>query len=121
MALSANYQTLISKRVTPAQLTGSVTTLYTVPASTTTYVRSIILTNDTTSAVTATIHLVPTGGSADATNILINAKAIPTDGSPLVYNFGEDQVVLEAADTIQGLASTTTQVNYFISIDETTT
>lgn len=119
MALSANYTTLISKRVSPAQLTGSATTLYTVPASTTTYVRSIILSNDTTSAVTATIHLVPTGGSADATNILINAKAVPTDGSPLIFNFGEDCVVLEAGDTIRGLASTASQVNYFISVDET--
>jgi hypothetical protein len=119
VALSANYQTLISKRVSPAQLTGSTTTLYTTPASTTTYLRSIILSNDTTSAVTATIYLVPSGGSADDTNKLIGAKSLPTDGTPLQFNFGEDEVVLEAGDTIRGVASTTAQVTHFISVDET--
>jgi hypothetical protein len=119
MALSANFQTLIAKRVTPAQLTGSTTTLYTVPASTTAYVRSISLTNDTTTAVTATVYLVPTGGSASDINKFIGAKSMPTDGSPLLYAFGEDQIVLEAGDTIQGFASITAQVTYFISVDET--
>lgn len=119
MALTANYQALISKRVSPAQLTGSTTTLYTVPASTTSYLRSIILSNDTTSAVTATIYLVPTGGSAADTNKLIGAKSLPVDGTPLQFNYGQDEVILEAGDTIQGFASTTAQVTYFIGVDET--
>lgn len=103
--------------VTPAQLTGSATTLYTVPTGTTTQIKQIILCNDTTSAVTATLYLVPTGGSAGVTNLILNAKAIPTDGSPLIYAFDEG-LIMNAGDTLQGLASTTAQVTYHVTGDE---
>lgn len=105
--------------VTPAQLTGSSTTLYTVPASTTTQVKQIVLVNDTTSAVTATLYIVPSGSSADDTTILIKAKSIPTDGTPYILAFDEG-FLLNAADTIRGLASTTAQVTYHITGDEMT-
>lgn len=99
--------------VDAAQLAGSAGTLYTVPASTTTKLTNITLVNDTTSAVTATIYVVPNGGSAGVTNILINAMGVPTDGSPLILEFGE--FYMETGATIQGLASAADQVTYHIS------
>lgn len=95
-----------------AQLTGSVTTLYTA-TGTKFQLTNITLVNDTTSAVTATIYNVPNGGTADDTNILIKAMSIPTDGSPVSFNF--DEFYIETGGTIQGLASTTAQVTYHIS------
>ena len=95
-----------------AQLTGSATTLYTA-TGTKFQLKTIVLVNDTTTAVTATIYLVPSGGTAGVDNILVNAIAIPTDGSPLVLEF--EELYLETSGTIQGLASTTAQVTYHIS------
>lgn len=92
----------------PVQLGTGIATLYTVPAVTVTKLATIILVNDTTSAVTATLHLVPSGGSADDTNILMKAAAIPVDGTPFVFEFNEHY--LEAAGTIQAKASTADQV-----------
>ena len=98
--------------VDPAQLTGSVTTLYTA-TGTKFQLTNITLVNDTTTAVTATIYNVPSGGTADATNMLLDAVAIPTDGSPLVLEFGE--FYIETSGTVQGLASVAAQVTYHIS------
>ena len=110
MATPSTYTT--KRLISPSQLTTGATTLYTVPASTTTQINEIILANDTTSAVTATLHLVPTGGSADDTNIIMKAKSLPTDGTPLIYDF--EQLFMSAADTIQGLASAGSQATIHI-------
>lgn len=108
-----------ARLITPSQLTASATTLYTVPAGTKAQIKQIILVNDTTSAVTATLYLVPTGGSAGVANLLINAKSIPTDGSPLIYAFNEG-LIMNAADTLQGLASIASQVTIHVTGDELT-
>jgi len=99
--------------ITPVQLSGSAATVYTVPASTTTQINEIILTNDTTSAVTCTLYLVESGGSAGVTNLLLNAKNIPTDGSPLIYDFS--QLFMNAGDTVQALGSAANQVGIHIT------
>ena len=99
--------------ISPQQLTAANATYYTVPASTVTQLKEIILVNDTTTAVTATIYIVPTGGSADDTNILLKAVNIPSDGTPVVFEF--DSLFMAAATTIQGLASVTAQVTIHLS------
>lgn len=101
--------TYVPKRlITPSQLTGTTATIYTVPAVTTTKVNEIILTNKNSSACTVTIYLVPISGSASDSNILVAGKSLPTDGSPLVYEFW--QLYMNAGDTIQAKASLATQV-----------
>jgi len=120
MALSATPSTYIPKKLAPGQLALTTPTLLTgatVPASKAWKLTSILLINDTTSACTASIHLVPSGGSADDTNILIKAKACPTDGSPLIYSFREE-VILDAGDTILGAASAVNQITYHVSYIE---
>jgi len=99
--------------VTPSQLAGTAGTIYTVAASTTTQINQIILVNDTTSAVTATLYLVESGGSAGVANLLLNAKTIPTDGSPLIYEF--TQLFMDTGDTLQALASTADQVTIHLT------
>jgi len=95
-----------------AQLGTTASTLYTV-TGTKFQITSIVLVNDTTTSVTATIYLVPNGGTADDTNILCKNISVPTDGSPLVLEFSE--LYLETSGTIQGLASAANQVTYHIS------
>ena len=86
--------------------------LYTVPASTTTKLTAIILVNDTTTSVTATIYLTPSG-TEGVTNLLLNAVDIPTNGTPLILEF--DELYLNATATIEGLASVANQVTYHLS------
>ena len=64
----------------PAQLGTSPSTLYTVPASTTTIVKQIALCNTATATRTVAVYLVPSGGSASTTNAILydvsmNAKS----------------------------------------------
>ena len=86
--------------------------LHTVSASTTTKLTAIILVNDTTTSVTATIYLTPSG-TEGVTNLLLNAVDIPTNGTPLILEF--DELYLNATATIEGLASVANQVTYHLS------
>lgn len=78
-----------------------VTTLYTVPGSTKTIVKSIDLCNTTTSPIKVRIFLVPSGESALTTNALVYDKTIPANDM-LGW---EGEQVLGAAATIQIQAS----------------
>ena len=61
---------------TPAQLTASLATYYTVPASTSAKdITFDFLNTDTANAIGITLHLVPSGGTASATNQLFSETA----------------------------------------------
>jgi 2-methylisocitrate lyase-like PEP mutase family enzyme len=85
-----------------AASTSTGTTLYTVPASTTTIVTSIVITNTAASAGTFTLAL---GGTNLATTVSVGAN----DSTVL-----DLKQVLTAAQTITGGASATT-INFHIS------
>lgn len=85
-----------------AASTSTGTTLYTVPASTTTIVTSIVITNTAGSAGTFTLAL---GGTNLATTVSVGAN----DSTVL-----DLKQVLTAAQTITGGASATT-INFHIS------
>ena len=93
-------------------------TIYTAPALTTTKITTIILTNEDTNARTATLYLVESGGTADEAHYLLNAAAIPTDGTPLVLSF--DELYLNAADTLQAKASAANTVAIHVTSVELT-
>src|SRR3989304_7656758 len=100
----------------PVQLGSSASTLYTVPASTTTQVTSIILVNDSATPDAATIYLVPSGGSAADTNILCKAFSVPADGLPYeIVSVNTQGIYLETGATIQGLAVTANTITYHLS------
>lgn len=96
------------KALTRGLLTGSSATLYTVPASTTTVITNIVLSNTTGSAVTATIAL-------DGV-ILVPGVSISANNSFYV----DLRQALATTKTITGYASSASAVACHISGAETT-
>lgn len=106
------------ERAYTAQLAAAAAALYTCPTGTRARILKCTATNDTTTAVTFDMHLVPSGGSADATNYLINTKTL---GSKESYTCPEVVGhVLEPGDTVQGVASSANQVTVALSVVELT-
>jgi hypothetical protein len=104
-------------KVDPAQLANSNATLYTVAANTNgAKITSIMLVNDSTTPMPATIYLVPSGGSAADTNILCKGFSVPADGLAyeVLQSCGEQ--FLEPSSLITGFATTADVVTYHISL-----
>lgn len=92
-----------------AQLTTSAASYYTVPAGTTSIIQSVVLTNTTGGALTATVHLVASGGTADATNTILSAKMLAAGETYIVP--GAAGMVLVTGGTLQALASAGTSIS----------
>lgn len=104
--------------VSGSQLTTGAATYYTAATSTKGVIKSAVLTNTSANTVTATMHLVPSAGTADATNQIISAKAIAAGES---YTCPEAvNQVLEAGGTIQALASSGAAITLVVSGAEIT-
>lgn len=109
---------VISKRlVTPALLTNSNATKYTCPTNTIAKDIEFHFTNtDATNTIGVTIYLVESGGTAGDSNTFLKESGAgafllgPGESRP----WGTEQV-LQAGDTIQGKASTTSKIAMFIS------
>lgn len=66
-----------NRRIIAAKYTENVqTTQYTTPAATTTVVDKFTITNVTGAAATISVHLVTTGGTADASNVILDERGI---------------------------------------------
>lgn len=95
--------------ITPVKLgqgsvAASLTTRYTTPASTRTLVKDITICNtSTTSTLTVSVYLIPSGGSAGVTNILISNVSIAPNG---LFQWTGTQI-MNASDFIQDIASAT--------------
>jgi len=94
--------------ITPVKLgrgavdtTPTVTTVYTVPTLTRAIVKTIDLCNTTAAALTVTVYLVESGGTAGAANTLVPGVNVAANG---VFQWTGTQV-LNAGDTIQATAS----------------
>jgi hypothetical protein len=99
--------------ITPTQLAASVGTLYTSPSGQKgTRITEIILINTGSASTTATLYHVPSGGTAGVTNVIANAIIIPADGFPVILDLGG--VIMNASDTIQGLAGAASQITIHI-------
>lgn len=98
-----------SKLFEPAQLTTAAATYYTVSASpTTNLLRNgrIRLSNNTAGAVTATVHAVPSGGSASDTNAILKAYSIGANSY-----IDLDLPLMKAGDFLQALAGAATSIS----------
>ena len=85
------------------QLTNAAATYYTAPALTTTILKKLTVTNSTAGAVSLTVYLVPSAGTAGVTNIVTSAKSIAAGA---VYEAYEaENHVLNPGDTLQAFAS----------------
>jgi len=94
--------------ITPAQLTTGAVVYYTTPVNTKTTIKKLTLTNSTVNARTVTLHLVPSGGTADATNVLLSVLNIAAHTTIDVTEASGH--TLETGSTIQALADAATAV-----------
>lgn len=105
---------IIGRRmVTGSQLTTSVANYYAAPAATKAQIQACTLTNTSASPATATIHLVPSGGSATEANRILSAYSIAAGASyKVIEAIGH---WLEASGTIQAKASAGTSISLVAS------
>lgn len=91
------------------QLTAAAVVLYTSPANGGgTRVIAFSLTNDGGTTENYTLHIVPSGGTANSTNIIVSARSLidnESDTPAEVIN-----QLVPASGTIQALASTTLKI-----------
>lgn len=100
----------------PAQLTASSAVYYTVPQSTTTIVKQVILTNTTASSKTVTVRLKPLGVAEAATHDIISAMSLAANESmsfncSLVLNNNGSTANDTNSDQLAALCSSATSVN----------
>lgn len=106
------------RMVSGSQITASLATYYTVGASTRAQIQAMTVTNTNASARTVSIHLVPSGGTADATNIVLSAKSLAQNESyKVIEAIGQ---WLEAGGFISAVASAATSIDLVASGIETT-
>jgi hypothetical protein len=92
-------------------LTATAATLYTVPASTTTTVKTILLSNYTATDRSVTLHLVPSGGTVAAGNKILGEVNVPANTTTTV----DTAIIMPTGAFLSGLASTTSAINVHIS------
>lgn len=95
------------KNYARTQLGSTISTIYTVPASTTSIIKSIHLTNTTTTNKRVTLHIVPNAGSAGDDNKIFDEFMVPANG---VVEYNSWRVMDTAGDTVQGFADSATSV-----------
>ena len=96
------------KTITAAQLTASAATYYTAPANTRSIIKKLTFTNTSGGALTVTVYLVPSGGTASATNTLVSAQSIGAGECWECYP-AQGQV-LQTGGTLQANASAATSI-----------
>jgi hypothetical protein len=97
------YNDITPLQLGQAAITTSVTTLYTVPASTRAFVKNLDIVNTSAGALTYNIFLVPSAGSAATSNALF--YDFPISSKENIQWTGTQ--ILNAGDTIQIQASGT--------------
>lgn len=105
--MSYTYSSIID----PVLLTGSSALLYTTPANTRCVITKCNLRNtDATTVYKATLYIVPSGSSADATNMAMDAQSIDPKK---VYSALDEMVgrILEPGDLIYGFADTASKIS----------
>jgi hypothetical protein len=99
------------------QLGVAAAVLYTVPANTLTTISAATLTNSTGSARTATLYLVPSGGTPGAANMILSARTIsPGESYNVAQAIGQ---TIPAGATLQALADAAAAVTLVASGYET--
>jgi len=106
-------QRLPKRLVDGSQLTEVAATYYTTPANTLTTISACTLTNTTAGAVTATVYLVPNGGTAGVENCVLSARTLAMGEA---YNVpGAIGQTIPAGGTLQALAGSATSITLVAS------
>lgn len=110
-------QRLPKRLVDGSQLTTSAASYYTAPSNTLTTISACTVTNTSAGAVTATLYLVPNGGSAAASNCILSARTLAAGES---FNVGSAiGQTLPAGGSLQALAGSATSIALVASGYET--
>jgi hypothetical protein len=97
------FNNITPTKLAQAAMTTSYVSLYTVPTSTRTFVKDIIICNTTASAVTVNVSLVPSGGTAGESNSIYYEYSI---AAKTTLSWSGVQI-MNHNDTIQVKASAT--------------
>jgi hypothetical protein len=100
-----------TKLANPATLTTSPVVYYTVPSNSRTILTAMTVVNYATGSVSMSLHLVPSGGTVDNTNVLLPNVTISAN-SLANFNFGQ---ILLVNDTVQAYASIASSVTIHLS------
>jgi hypothetical protein len=99
-------------------LTDSAATYYTVPSGARGIIKKATFTNDHTTTVTATINVVPSGGSAAYGNQITKTKALAAGETWSCHDL--ENHIMEAGGFISMVASVTSKIGVRISGYEVT-
>jgi hypothetical protein len=108
------------KLKTKAGIDASLTTVYTVPGSTTTVIIGLTISNVKGSSVTADAQIVTASSSGENADDVYVVKAIPLPAGSSVEVMAGNKIVLEAGDIIKVKGSVTDAVDAILSIMEIT-
>ena len=86
-------------------------TLYTNAASTTTYIRLIVIHNGNTTTEAVKLYCVPNGGSAGATTVFYQ-ESLPSYETRFLEFTPPGMVLEDSADLIQGVTTTASKVTF---------
>jgi hypothetical protein len=98
---------LVSARALP----GTASALYVVPASTTSIIKQILISNTTGADLDATLYFVPNGGSPSSSNKIFPEIIVSANNTLSI----EIKSVLPTGSSIHGLASASVSLNIHIS------
>lgn len=88
----------------PSAIPTSVTTIYTVPANTTTLLKELAICNTRSSDINVRVFLVPSGGSPATSNALVYDFAVPSN---LPFVLGPLNTAMNAGATLRVQANVT--------------
>ena len=108
------------KLKTKANIDASLTTVYTVPSSTTTVIIGCTVANVKGASVTADVKLVTASSSGENADDVYIVKAIPLPAGSSVEIMAGNKIILEAGDVIKVKGSVTDAVDAILSIMEIT-
>ena len=108
------------KLKTKANIDASLTTVYTVPSSTTTVIIGCTVANVKGASVTADVQLVTASSSGENADDVYIVKSIPLPAGSSVEIMAGNKIILEAGDVIKVKGSVTDAVDTILSIMEIT-
>lgn len=96
------------KPITPAQVAASATEYYKPATNIAAIIKKLTFTNTTGNAIALTVYRVPSGGTADVTNMLINARVI--GGYETYECFEAEGQSLASGDSLKAFAGTASAI-----------
>jgi ATP-dependent protease ClpP protease subunit len=93
-------------------LTGAIAILYTVPASTITILKEIVLTNQDAAQRAVTLHIVPNGGSVSSANMILPTLKVDANNTLIL---ALSTILGTPGDTIQAFGDVTNKISVRIS------